>query len=211
MPSWGAPQDQPVQNALQNGRKRKAIDLDNHAFAYDRDDMNVYPDNLRPQRPPGRTLGGDRIPTMPAYNGELVELRPAYLPKTNVSVPQEAMELAVPAVKAHMLLKWDQEDNEAETLEYRNYADPASECIKPRRGPLYPDWSDVLRYHLGRIVRGGAGELQGPTPMGRLSTDCYRPGHLLAHLLCRVLREQEPERLLAVGKKVGPLSPQCPP
>ena len=123
LPSWGAPQERAVQHAQQHhqhARKRKAMDLDGDE--QDRNDME--PLVLAPQRPPGRTLGGDR--QMQPYEGDLVELRPPYVPKTVVHIPSEAMELAVPAVKAFACLKWDADDQDAEKLEIRNYASSLS-------------------------------------------------------------------------------------
>jgi protein HIRA/HIR1 len=111
VPSWGAPQDRPVQHAQYNNKKRKVADLD-----YDDDHE---PANLAPHRPPGRSLGGDR--QFASYDGEPVEIMPAYIPETIVHVPQESLKLAVPATKAFQSLKWDKEDEEADKLEVRNY------------------------------------------------------------------------------------------
>lgn len=84
------------------------------------------PATLAPYRPSGRTLGGDR-PLAPAFTGDPVELRPAYVPKTAVQLPAEQLQLAVPSIKAHQRLKWDYEGEDAEALEVRNFADRASE------------------------------------------------------------------------------------
>jgi hypothetical protein len=81
---------------------------------------------MAPYRPSGRTLGGDR-PVAPPYTGNAVELRPAYAPKTITQIPSEEVQLAVPAIKAHQVLKWDQDGDEAEVLEWRNFADRTSE------------------------------------------------------------------------------------
>lgn len=120
MPSWGAPQDQPVHHAMQAARKRKAAEMD---FFDDSEDSNV---RLAPYRPSGRTLGGDR-PIAPPFTGQPVELRPAYTSRTIVQLPSEQLQLAVPAVKAHQSFKWDNDGEDAEVLEYRNFADRASE------------------------------------------------------------------------------------
>lgn len=117
-------------------RKRRAVELD---------DTDHYPPRaLAVDRPAGRTLGGDR-PVLPPYEGEVVQLRPAYVPKTIVDLPSEKLQLAVPPVKTLITLKWDAEtsvatsntngssntlteDGDAERLEARNFADLSSEC-----------------------------------------------------------------------------------
>lgn len=120
MPSWGAPQDQPALHALQSARKRKAVEMD---FYEGEDDTS----SLAPYRPSGRTLGGNR-PAGPPYTGNTVELRPAYVPKTVTQIPAEQMQLAIPAIKAHQILKWDQEGEDAEIFEWRNFEDRTSKC-----------------------------------------------------------------------------------
>ena len=119
LPSWGAPQERPVQHT-QHARKRKAAELDHD------EDMELV--SLAPHRPPGRTLGGDRPLQQPpsTYDGDVVELRPAYLPKTITYIPSEALELAVPNLKAFQSLKWDNEDEDAERLECRNFTSSSS-------------------------------------------------------------------------------------
>lgn len=82
--------------------------------------------SLAPYRPSGRTLGGDR-PVAPPYTGNAVELRPAYAPRTVTQLPSEQVQLAVPAIKAHQVLKWDHDGDDAEVLECRNFADRTSE------------------------------------------------------------------------------------
>ena len=113
VPSWGVPQDRAVPHAL-NARKRKSAELGDYLDS---------PGSLTPNRPPGRTLGGDR-PAFEPYNGEITELQPAYLPGKTITdaIPSEEMRLAVPSIKAHVSVKWDPEDDEAEKLEYRNFA-----------------------------------------------------------------------------------------
>ena len=113
MPSWGVPQDRAVSHAL-NSRKRKAAELGDYLDS---------PGSLTPNRPPGRTLGGDR-PAFEPYTGEIAELQPAYLPQKTLTnaIPSEEMRLAVPSVRSYASLKWDLEDDEAEKLEYRNFA-----------------------------------------------------------------------------------------
>lgn len=82
--------------------------------------------SLTTSRPSGRTLGGDRAIDLEPYDGEIVELRPAYIPKTRlIEVPREDLTLAVPSIKAKVAVKWDYESEDPEVLEYRNWADPA--------------------------------------------------------------------------------------
>lgn len=124
MPSWGAPQDQAVQYAVQSSRKRKANEMD---FFETEEDARA---SIAPYRPSGRTLGGDR-PVAPPYTGNTVELRPAYVPKTVTQIPSEQVQLAVPAIKAHKVLKWDHDGEDAEVFEWRNFVDRTStKCDK---------------------------------------------------------------------------------
>lgn len=124
IPSWGATQDQPVPHALQANAKRRRLAND------DVDDGDALlasttaSRSLAPNRPPGRYLGGDQA--WPAFTGEPVILRPAYIPKTIIELSREALELAVPAVHACLTLRWDSQDEAAERLEIRNHADPSS-------------------------------------------------------------------------------------
>lgn len=113
MPSWAAPQDRAIPHAV-NSRKRKAAELSDYLDS---------PGSLAPLRAPGRTHGGDRLPFEP-YTGEIEQLQPAYLPaRTLTDAPfKEEMRLAVPSVKAYASYEWDNDDEEAEKLEYRNYA-----------------------------------------------------------------------------------------
>jgi hypothetical protein len=84
------------------------------------------PSTISVHRPPGRTLGGDR-PVAQPYTGEIVELRPAYLPKTIVQVPSEQVQLAVPPIQTYKSFKWDLEGEEAELLAWRNFVDRTRE------------------------------------------------------------------------------------
>ena len=117
LPSWGAPQERPVLAAQQGSRKRRAAEMD-------------YPEENEPLpslaaiRPAGRTLGGDR--PVEAYTGELVDMQPAYVPVTRVTVPAVEMALAVPAVKTFHNTVWDVDSDTAESLEYRNFTEATS-------------------------------------------------------------------------------------
>lgn len=112
-------------------------------------DADFYPVRTMPiDRPAGRTLGGDR-PVLPPYEGEVVQLRPAYVPKTSIEIPSERMQLAVPSIKTLITLKWDAEsatpngnangssnniadEGDAERLEARNFEDAGRECAEGR-------------------------------------------------------------------------------
>lgn len=161
-------------------------------------------DALAPYRPSGRTLGGDR-PLAPAFTGNPVELRPAYVPKTVVQLPAEQLQLAVPSIKAHQRLKWDHEGEDAEALEVRNFADRASEqtCYGSSIASRCLTHSVLFLRTVGSLPD----QFPRQSPMARLPTfgDCGC--NICPCFFSHIMRRQHAECLLSERQAVSLVDP----